>query len=706
MKKLIALLLALALCIGLVACGTADEPEQPVADPTPVATPEPTPEVVEDTLGDAIAYIKTIYKKVAEITGKDYERVGFVPVGAEKYEVVWTVDVAEDQVKVVKGDNGMVTIDVNEATEAEVAYVLTATITGKDGKTESLSWNHILPAAMNVDGLTYAEIVDMAYALEDQAVTEDAFRLFGTVTSIDTAWSEDYQNITVTIAVAGKEDQPIQCYRLKGEGAKDLAVGDAITVEGVLKNYKGTYEFDAGCMLIGMGEHPDQKALLKAMFALGEGDVMDYPAVMTGVITDIPTAWSPDYKNITVNFQAEDKVVMAYRLKGEGADKLEVGQTITVAGIVKNYKGTVEFDAGCVLLPNNAYQSAKNALSGYKLLENEAQEAAKTITGTIVNVDTPWSDDYKNITVTIQVGDLDAYSIMCYRLSGEGAKDLAVGQTITVTGILKNYKGTIEFDAGCTLDAVSGAADPKPVTPAPEPSVTPEPEPSVTPEPTPEPTPAPSVEPEKPVGSSEDMKLVDEAYALKSGKSLSGKRTLTGTIVNINTAYDAKYKNVSVDIRVPGKEGQPILCYRMKGDGAENLMIGDVITVTGTLKNYNGTIEFDAGCVMDKLISTGAAVEVVTDEAKILAEAAALQNGAYLSYNATLTGSISTISSKYNSQYDNISVIIQVNGVEIECYRMTGNGIKKLAVGDTITVTGMIKNYKGNLNFAQGCELQ
>ena len=97
------------------------------------------------------------------------------------------------------------------------------------------------------------------------------------------------------------------------------------------------------------------------------------------------------------------------------------------------------------------YHSVKNALSGYKLQDGEAQEAAKTITGVISNIDTAWSDEYKNITVTILVSGLENYAIMCYRLSGEGAKDLAVGDTITVTGILKNYKGTIEFDAGCTL---------------------------------------------------------------------------------------------------------------------------------------------------------------------------------------------------------------------------------------------------------------
>ena len=272
MKKFIALFLALVLCIGLVACGNpgteqpTNSPEPSESAPAPSEPASPAPEQPSEepvnAAANAIAYIKNVYKKAAEITSKDFQRIGVVPVGDEKIVIVWTVDVAEDLVKIVVGEDGMVTVDVNEGSAEEVPYVLTATVTGADGKSESLSWNHILPAAMNVDGLTYAEIVDLAYALEDQVSTEDPYRLFGTVKSIDTAWSEDYGNITVTIVVAGKEEQPIQCYRLKGEGAKDLKVGDQITVEGILKNYKGTYEFDAGCQLIGYGEHVDQKALL------------------------------------------------------------------------------------------------------------------------------------------------------------------------------------------------------------------------------------------------------------------------------------------------------------------------------------------------------------------------------------------------------------------------------------------------------------
>ena len=707
MKKLIALLLALVLCFGLVACGTTDEPT-PSQDPTPSVEPSPSPVVEEDPLADAVAYVKTIYKKVAEITSKDFERIAVVPVGTEKVEIVWTTDVAEDLVKVVLNENGLVTIDVNEDSTEEVPYVLTATLT-VDGKSESLSWNHILPATMDVDGLTYAEVVDLAYSLEDQAATEDAYRLNGTVVSIDTPWSEDYQNISVTIVVEGKEEQPIQCYRLKGEGAKDLAVGDNITVEGTLKNYKGTYEFDAGCLLIGHGDHPDQKALVKAAFALGEGVTMDYPAVLTGVVTDIPTPWSDEYGNITINFQVDDQIIMAYRLKGEGAKDLAPGDVVTVAGVIKNYKGTVEFDAGCLLVPNDMYHSVKNALSGYKLLDGEAQTATKTITGTIINIDTPWSEDYQNITVTVAVAGLENYPVMFYRLKGEGAKDLAVGDVITVAGVLKNYKGTVEFDAGCALLS-TGAATPvepaAPTTPS-EPAKEETPAEPATPaepsEPAEEETPAEPV-----VAPSNPAEIVAAAYALADGESLPYTATLTGVISVIDTPWNDQYKNITVTIVVDGDAEHPIMCFRLKGDGADALAVGHTVTVEGTLKNYKGTIEFDAGCALLSASGEAAPVTAPATAAEIVAAAYALADGESLPYTATLTGVISVIDTPWNDQYKNITVTIVVGGDAehpIMCFRLKGDAAATLAVGDEITVTGVLKNYKGTIEFDAGCTL-
>lgn len=90
--------------------------------------------------------------------------------------------------------------------------------------------------------------------------------------------------------------------------------------------------------------------------------------------------------------------------------------------------------------------------------------------------------------------------------------------------------------------------------------------------------------------------IINAAYALAQDKSLPGTHTLTGTIKSIDDAYSSQYKNITVTIVVEGFESKPIKCYRMKGTNADQLGVGDEITVTGIIKNYGGTIEFDAGC--------------------------------------------------------------------------------------------------------------
>ncbi|MBQ3000614.1 MAG: hypothetical protein IJD63_02575 [Oscillospiraceae bacterium] len=89
--------------------------------------------------------------------------------------------------------------------------------------------------------------------------------------------------------------------------------------------------------------------------------------------------------------------------------------------------------------------------------------------------------------------------------------------------------------------------------------------------------------------------IVEAAYALEKDATL-GEYTLTGTITKIEDSYSTQYQNISVDIVIEGCEDKPILCFRMTGDGAASLKVGDVITVTGTIKNYKGTVEFDAAC--------------------------------------------------------------------------------------------------------------
>ena len=597
MKKILVFLLALAMTISMFsACGA---PNDSSSGDTGAETNNQQADEVSG-LTAAKNYLYMMYKDSAEVTMADFVRVGVVKINGVTYTVEWTAD--SDTINIVYGDDKMVTIDIDEKNPEELTYTLTATLKDETGATETVSFTHRVPAAIIIDdGMTYEQIVDAAYALEDGMALEETFRLFGTIVKIDTPWSADYQNITVTIQIGDMSDKLIMCYRLKGEGAATLAVGDAITVEGILKNYKGTIEFDAGCVLVGMGEVVDQSALLDAAYALEDGMTLPESCTMTGVISKIDTAYSEDYKNITVTMIVggdAERPIMCYRLKGEGAKELAIGDTITVTGTIKNYKGTIEFDAGCTLdvvikgaaveepdvdpTPEedrfadlNMSDAAAVVKAAYTLESGESMTKAATLTGVIKTIDTAYSEQYGNITVTIQIGDMADKLINCYRLKGNGADTLAVGDTVTVTGTLTNYNGKIQFGAGCTLDAVTkGNTD------------------------------SGKTEDE---GAKIDMNdptaVVNAAYALEPGASLAETATLTGMITRIDTAWSDQHQNITVTILVGEMVDKPIMCYRLKGSGAKTLAVGDTITVTGTLKNYNGTIEFDAGCTLAGVVT-------------------------------------------------------------------------------------------------------
>lgn len=94
-------------------------------------------------------------------------------------------------------------------------------------------------------------------------------------------------------------------------------------------------------------------------------------------------------------------------------------------------------------------------------------------------------------------------------------------------------------------------------------------------------------------------KIVNAAYALAKDTSLEGTYTLTGKIISVDAVYDTQHKNVTVTIVVGDMTDKPIQCFRMKGTDADKVAVNDTITVTGTLVNYNGTVEFNSGCSLD-----------------------------------------------------------------------------------------------------------
>ena len=676
MKRIISWILLAVMMLSLFA-GCGNNASAPAADPTNAPTEAAV--VADENLENAIAYLKAYYKTVrdGDLTPSDFERLGSVRVGLTAYEVVYTVDCDESAVKIVKGENGMVTIDVNEDSEVEVPYALTATITGTDGKTATLVWKHVLPVSMSGRS---AEIVDAAYALEDGEALPYEVTLKGEVISVDTPYSADYKNITVSIKIAGREDKPIMCYRLKGEGCENLLPGDIITVTGNIKNYKGTIEFDAGCLLISAekGENSfeiptDPQEILEAAFALKAGECLPYQATLTGRIIGIKNKYSAQYNNISVVIKTGEPWynVTCYRMKGEDVDKIWLDDIITVTGTLKNYGGhTIEFDSGCILEewvnkpdpvapsdPNEILDQAEETLG-----HRDTLPYACTLSGTITKIVSKWSDKYGNITVDMKVDGTDGRTIQCYRMEGgEEAKSLKVGDNISVYGWVMKYNGKIEFKQGCDLVKVNSKVP----------------------------------EQEKPATLKEQLE-----DAAKKGTYTGYDSTVQGPIVTV-PQYQSKHDNYTFTVQ-DSATGLEVYCYGL-GKGM-TLNQGDVVKIVGQLTAYKGTPQFDYTATLTVISSAGGegggegGGSELTGLAKDLDDASKLADKEYLDRTTTITGTISNTpkASSYTAgQYD---FTVNVGGTSVRCYYVPVSGGTPKQ-GDTVTVTGKLTAYKGSPQF-------
>ncbi len=587
MKKVLSWILLLTLVLGLFAgCRNTQND----------VTTEPQGTISEgdiDGINAAMDYLKAIYKNTEEAqkTAVDYTRYGVVRIAGVPYEVVWSVDVSEEFVEIIVNDDGTVTIHIVKAGEEDTPYTLTATITDAVGNSVSHSWNMVIPAAVD-----QVSIVKEAYALKSGESMDHEVTLTGKIISIDTAYDPDYKNITCTIEIEGAEDMPIKCYRLKGEGAEELCVGDTITVTGTIKNYNGTVEFDSGCVLVAVvpGDRikapEDMKEIVDQAYKLGANKSLPYEATLTGKITMVKQAYDAAYGNITVEMVVEGREnypILCYRLKGSGVESIGVNDIITVTGYIINYvgengKSTIEYTNGCKLVswidkPGPVVPSDPKEIvdQAYALGANKSLPYEATLTGRITKVTRAYDPAYGNVSVQIVIAGREDKPIVCYNMTGNGIANIDIGDTITVKGYIENYVGdkgysTIEYNRPVLLSYTKN------------------------------PNKAPS----------DPVEIVKAAYALKGGESLPYKAVLTGKVTKIANAYDPSYNNITVIIEVPGAEDMPIKCFRMKGTDISKIAVGDTITVSGYIINYqhesgDTEVEYEAGCMMTNRVSGG-----------------------------------------------------------------------------------------------------
>ena len=244
-----------------------------------------------------------------------------------------------------------------------------------------------------------------------------------------------------------------------------------------------------------------------------------------------------------------------------------------------------------------------------------------------------------------------------------------------------------------------------------------------------EPTEPEATEPEatEPAGDvlTNPVEIVNAAYALAPGAKMDYPVTLTGEITKVKTAFSSQYNNVTVVMVVEGCEDKPITCFRLAGAGADQIAVGDTITVTGTIVNYQHSsgdteVEFEQGCTLDSWVAGGSqptepevtepttpapeAGSVLTiPEANALGAGQA--TGAYTTEKYKVSGTILEID---NTTYGNMTITDGTNTLYIYgTYNADGSARYdamdvKPVVGDEITVLGIIGNYSNNPQMKNG----
>ena len=151
MKRLLALLLVLVMCVGVFSgCNLfKKKTEAPAA---------------AATLEQAKDYLYNIMKdKNDKATANDYDVLGMLIIDGTTFEITWTTDNANIVVKASSKANSW-TIDVPAVNATEVKYNITATIKNAEGETIQVSFPRVLPV-LEYTGIVTEPVAGVAYKL-------------------------------------------------------------------------------------------------------------------------------------------------------------------------------------------------------------------------------------------------------------------------------------------------------------------------------------------------------------------------------------------------------------------------------------------------------------------------------------------------------------------------------------------------------------
>ena len=651
MKRILILLLVLSLVFCFVACNE----EEPTTDPTPETTP-----AADADLKAAYDLVHNLSKDITEATGANYDLVGSVKVKDKNYKVNWTVTVADNQVTLQTSEDGLTVTVVVPSNEpnADIPYTLKFTVTNEKGESLSREYSHYVPK-FKVN--THEEYL--------AASTNDPLVVEGIVVAINSKAAGNSRNhlFLADATVTGG----YYIYQMDVDPVADLGiqVGMTVRVTGPASPYSGMQEIKGGVPeIIDTTIKTVPTVDITAAFASG-ADLKAYvglPVTIKGVtIGDQELGGTSDYLNFSLN--GKESYVRSYKtdLPTSFTD-LAAAKAAIEAAHASHFNWSADVTGILVLYSGNPYLIPMTE-DCFNFLQAQEMSDAEKVANSLNAITVPGKVT-SDTTITLPaVGQNFADVVLSWTLEANDAAALD-GTTLTLT--VPESKTTVTITVTATLGEVT---ETKTFT----------------------------IELSKEATPVADIIALGQTF--EHNTYTADKYLVAGVITEV---YNETYGNM----KITDAYGNVLTIYgTYDATGATRYdamttkpVAGDYVVVLGVVGQYSGTSQVKNGWIQSFTTPTSVADAIATGAAK--------DHNTYTEEKHVVTGEITEI---YNTQYGNMKIkdaagnILTVYGT----YDSTGANrfdamSKQPAVGDTITVYGVLGQYSGTAQMKNGWIMQ
>ena len=412
MKKFLALLLALLMCVSVLAsCGGN------------------TDDAAGATLDEAKELLNSMMKdKNGKATPNDYDVVGKLTVGETVFEVTWKTD--NESIKVKESSKkDFWTIDVPDVNDKEVEYKLTATIKAEDGSTVDVTFTPKLPVVDNA-GVASEFEAGVAYTMFMKQAN-----LGYTVYALNTTQNGENKYIETTMDPKAAATFYVEVveggYKIYTEidGVKNYLHAELKEADGgKMSKYIG-FKADSNCVFT----YDKELTVFKITLNGGEYGVGTYNAFETISLSD-----ATYFKKDNINVEGGQFPV----------GLMTKAHADTLAPSVKPENNDPKADSTLSIADAIALGKSK-APTVYT-------EGKYYVEGTVKEIK---NDQYGNLIITDGTNDLLIYGT--YSEDGKTRFDKlatkpAVGDKIKVYGVIGNYNNEAQMKNGWIIGAAAG----------------------------------------------------------------------------------------------------------------------------------------------------------------------------------------------------------------------------------------------------------